>query len=81
MRQLFFTKLGHLRHARETALDALSGCSDDLHQTKVLTVQMQALVEEQYHALLQFGAACLFGVGHCCSGSNVAAMRTPSAVA
>ncbi|KAL3145287.1 hypothetical protein ABBQ32_001023 [Trebouxia sp. C0010 RCD-2024] len=62
MRQLFFTKLGHLQRARTKALYALSACSHDLHQTKDLTGQMQALVEEQYHALLQFGAACLFGV-------------------
>ena len=81
MRQLFFTKLGHLQHARTFALDALSRCCHDLRQTKALTDQMQALVEEQYHALLQFGAACLFGVGQHCIDSNAAAIIMPRALA
>ena len=64
VRQLFFTKLGHLRDARGAALAALSQCIGDLHETKVHTDQMQALVEETYHTYLQFGVACHFGVGH-----------------
>lgn len=68
LRQLFFTKLGHLGDARGAALDALSRCIGDLHKTKIHTDQMKALVEETYQTYLQYGVACLFGVGlwHVC---------------
>lgn len=43
-------------------VDALSECTGDLHETKVHTDRMQALVEETYHTYIQFGVACHFGV-------------------
>ncbi len=79
VRQLFFTKLGQLSHARTAALNALSQCTGQLHEIKLCTDRLQALVEETYHVYLQFGAACNLGVG-CCfqwhSCNSVAAVLT-----
>lgn len=79
IRQLFFTKLGHLRDARGAALDVLSECVGDLHETKVHTERMQALVEETYHTYLQFGAVCHFGVGDSMFAANVVQQSMPVA--